>query len=107
MPAAAEKVLSAPIIFSKRNTANDSLIYEVHFNSFAPDSSASSACTPVAGQTNAWSVLLSNGSGSPTNNLNTDGSTVSTDRYDAGVANGIAGTDVGLIRENAQGDLEL
>jgi type IV pilus assembly protein PilY1 len=107
MPAAAEKVLSAPMIFSKRNTANDSLIYEVHFNSFAPDSSASSACTPVAGQTNAWSVLLSNGSGSPTNNLNTDGSTVSTDRYDAGVANGIAGTDVGLIRENAQGDLEL
>lgn len=107
MPATAEKVLSAPMIFSKRNPANDSLLYEVHFNSFVPDSSVSAACSPVAGVTNAWSVLLSNGSGSSTSNVNPDGSTTATDRYDAGVANGIAGTDVGLIRQNSDGDLTL
>ena len=105
MPATGEKVLSSPLIFSKRRS-DDSLIYEVHFNSFVPDSSITAACSPVAGVTNAWTVLLANGSGAATNN-NADGSTNATDRYEAGVAMGIAGTDVGLIRENATGDLEL
>lgn len=102
---AGEKVLSASFLFSRYDVVNKVNIYEVSFNSFLPDSGVAAACSPVAGSTTAWRVLLANGS--PAADLNNSGSITSDDRRKDGVATGITGSDVGLIRENADGRLEL
>ncbi|MDP2226452.1 MAG: PilC/PilY family type IV pilus protein, partial [Moraxellaceae bacterium] len=95
-----EKVLSSAFIFS-RDTASG-LVYEVSFNSFVPDSGAAVTCSPVGGTTTAWSLLLANGSAS--RDLNGDGTL---DRFKDGVATGITGSDVGLIRPDSTGNLKL
>lgn len=101
MPATGEKVLSSPFIFSRR-LANNTLQYQVNFNSFAPDSVAASGCSPVSGSTSAWSVLLSNAAAaSNPNSMN------ATDRYTEGVASGITGSGVPMVVDgdgDGQGD---
>ncbi|MFN3587136.1 MAG: pilus assembly protein [Moraxellaceae bacterium] len=102
---AGEKVLSSSFLFSRYDPVNKVNIYEVSFNSFLPDSGVAASCSPVAGATTAWRVLLANGS--PAADLNNSGSITVDDRRRDGVATGITGSDVGLIRENAAGKLEL
>ncbi len=94
-PAAAEKVLSSPFVFSRQTP--DGLVFEAYFNTFRPDSSAASSCAPVAGSTAAWTVLMRNGRAG--RDLNNDGVINDADRYIDNVAAGITGSDVGVIRD--------
>lgn len=101
LPATGEKVLSAPFIFSRQTTASDgtkSLVHEVYFNSFRPDATSASSCSPVQGSTYAWTVNLFNATAGK--DRNASGSVDSSDRATSdSVVNGISGSDVGLIRD--------
>jgi type IV pilus assembly protein PilY1 len=108
LPDSGEKVLSSPYIFS-RQTSEGKLEYEINFNSFVPSSSSSRNCSPVAGATSVWKLLLSNAgpvsslSGTGSNDSgdgadrNGDGVVDDKDRKESGVVTGITGSGVPVV----------
>lgn len=104
-----EKVLSTPYIFSRLTSAGD-LEYEVNFNTFSLTTTSSSKnCSPVAGSTSIWKVLLNNagpvsslddskdnGSGDG-GDRNEDGVINNDDRKETDTVTGITGSGVPII----------
>lgn len=91
-----EKVLSSAFIYSRRDSSTGTLTPVVGFNTFLPDLVTADGCSLVSGGTTIYTMTVANAG--PVDNLDGVSGLTLTDRRQDGVANGITGSDVTLIR---------